>query len=80
MTVLLLICIVTVVFLLQHIRFMEMPEETDYVSHWKATEEHENKERREMMRLTLDMSQRQEREEYEGRIIKITTTLILTLT
>lgn len=56
---------------------MEMPEETDYVSHWKATEEHENKERREMMRLTLDMSHRQEREEYEGRKGSVTSQLSL---
>jgi hypothetical protein len=49
---------------------MDLPEDTEYVSHWKATEEKEKKERSEMMRLTLNMSHRQEREEYEGKAVR----------
>ena len=47
---------------------MALPGDTEYVSHWKATEEKEKVERSEMMRLTLNMSHRQEREEFEGNL------------
>ncbi|OQV15510.1 Regulator of nonsense transcripts 2 [Hypsibius exemplaris] len=60
----------------QHlIKFMDLPEDTEYVSHWKATEETEKRERSEMMRLTLNMSHRQEREEFEDLVSTSTRSL-----
>lgn len=46
---------------------MDVPEDTNYVTLWRDAEENERRERREMVRLTLDISNRQQREEYEGK-------------